>query len=286
MNSKRKLTLKFVFTLVMLGGLLALSIGHEVAAQADIAATEKDDSEQLQKAFKKAAEEFDVPYRILMAVSYNQTRWHHHNGQPSTSGGYGIMHLTQINQSLMYDARGKGNIDNWSNPGETVNGNTLEKAAELLDVKPDVLKMSRSENIRGGAALLKFYAEEINGELPDNVADWYTAVARYNNSENERLAYDFADQVYATIQEGAELSVEGQHVILHAKNVKPNRTAAPLLYFDGSYKNTGSVDCPVGLGCEYIPAAYEQYSGSIRDYGNYDLANRPEDGLDIRYIVI
>jgi len=46
------------------------------------------------------------------------------------------------------------------------------------------------------------------------------------------------------------------------------------------------LDCPEDLVCEDIPAAYEARSEKMGDYGNYDLANRPSDGLDIRYIVI
>ena len=47
----------------------------------------------------------------------------------------------------------------------------------------------------------------------------------------------------------------------------------------------GNVDCPPGLGCESLPAPYEQYGDTPGAYGNHDLANRPSD-LDIDYIVI
>jgi hypothetical protein len=50
-------------------------------------------------------------------------------------------------------------------------------------------------------------------------------------------------------------------------------------------KATG-VDCPRGLDCRYVPAAYQQNSSDPSDYGNYDLANREGDGLDIRFVVI
>src|SRR5699024_9184442 len=169
---------------------------------------------------------------------------------------------------------------------ETPEGNTLEKASELLDVDPEVLKTDASENIRGGAALLAQYAKETNGELPDDTADWYGAVMKYSQSDSEAIATDFADRVYTTMAEGVEQTVDHQHVILHAENVEPNRESASSLDLESEDHNEGDVDCPDGLDCEYIPAAYEQFSDSIRDYGNYDLANRPEDGLDIRYIVI
>ena len=46
------------------------------------------------------------------------------------------------------------------------------------------------------------------------------------------------------------------------------------------------VECPPGLDCQFLPAAYAQNSADAGDYGNYDLANRPDDGLAIRYVVV
>ena len=45
-------------------------------------------------------------------------------------------------------------------------------------------------------------------------------------------------------------------------------------------------ECPRSLRCDFVPAAYAQNSSDPGDYGNYDLANRPSDGLAIRYVVI
>jgi N-acetyl-anhydromuramyl-L-alanine amidase AmpD len=50
-------------------------------------------------------------------------------------------------------------------------------------------------------------------------------------------------------------------------------------------KKSGA-DCPNGLACRFAPAAYQQNSADPGDYGNYDLANRPHDGLAVRYVVI
>src|SRR4051812_17013575 len=50
-------------------------------------------------------------------------------------------------------------------------------------------------------------------------------------------------------------------------------------------KSSGA-ECPSGLHCNFAPAAYAQNSADPGDYGNYDLANRPADGLAVRYIVI
>ena len=44
-------------------------------------------------------------------------------------------------------------------------------------------------------------------------------------------------------------------------------------------------ECPNGLACLVAPAAYQQNSADASDYGNYDLANRPADGLAFRFVV-
>src|ERR1044071_8194737 len=45
-------------------------------------------------------------------------------------------------------------------------------------------------------------------------------------------------------------------------------------------------ECPHGLHCNFVAAAYQQNSADPGDYGNYDLANRPDDGLSIRFVVV
>jgi hypothetical protein len=50
-------------------------------------------------------------------------------------------------------------------------------------------------------------------------------------------------------------------------------------------RTQAGVECPPGLGCQFLPAAYAENS-SPSDYGNYDLAGRPADGLAIRYVVV
>jgi N-acetyl-anhydromuramyl-L-alanine amidase AmpD len=49
---------------------------------------------------------------------------------------------------------------------------------------------------------------------------------------------------------------------------------------------TSGAECPPGLKCQFLPAAYAQNSASPYDYGNYDLADRPADGLAVRYVVV
>lgn len=64
--------------------------------------------------------------------------------------------------------------------------------------------------------------------------------------------------------------------------------AAPAASASQHLRNAGltGAECPNGLACRVVPAAYEQNSADPGDYGNYDLAARPSDGLAIRYVVI
>ncbi|MGW3805717.1 hypothetical protein [Micromonospora sp. NPDC005113] len=47
-----------------------------------------------QQQYAAAATEYGVPADVLLGVSYLESRWDSNAGTPSTSGGYGPMHLT------------------------------------------------------------------------------------------------------------------------------------------------------------------------------------------------
>ncbi|MFD0696765.1 N-acetylmuramoyl-L-alanine amidase [Paenibacillus sp. GCM10027628] len=242
-------------------------------------------TDSLQEAFASAAKEFGVPVSILMSVSYNLSRWEHHNGQPSTSGGYGIMHLTDFTQREKNDEKGNGDEDKTSASLNDPNLHTLSAAAQLLKVDPELLKRDPASNIRGGAALLAKYAQETLGKLPVAESDWYGAVAKYSGSSESAAALDFANGVYETIQQGmARKTPEGQQVELSSKEVKPNLESAKTLHLRETKPD--AAECPRNLDCRFIPAAYQQNGNNPTDYSNYDLADRPKFGPDIRYIII
>src|SRR2546429_5698423 len=44
--------------------------------------------------FAAAAQRYGVPASVLLGVSYLESRWDAHQGEPSTDGGYGPMNLT------------------------------------------------------------------------------------------------------------------------------------------------------------------------------------------------
>ncbi|MFD2618634.1 N-acetylmuramoyl-L-alanine amidase [Terrilactibacillus laevilacticus] len=237
----------------------------------------------LQGAFEHASKEFHVPVNILMSVAYNETRWEQHDGRPSTSGGYGVMHLTQVNQIPAKEAKGDGSQHTIKTTDQHLH--TLDKAAKLLGVDANELKSDPEQNIRAGAALLADYEKQTFGKLSDKLADWYGAIVMYSESDNALTATGFADQVYATIQKGVENSnSDGQHLKITSVNVEPNKKTANSLHLEKPQET--NVDAPKGLNSQFIPALYKQLSSDPGDYGNYDLANRPYDSLDIRYIVI
>ncbi|MTT31785.1 N-acetylmuramoyl-L-alanine amidase [Terrilactibacillus sp. BCM23-1] len=249
-----------------------------------VSAKEAGNQNSLQASFVKASKEYHVPLSILMSVAYNETRWEQHGGEPSTSGGYGVMHLTQVNRLPAEDAKGDGNQPSSDKSTEKYL-HTLDKAATLLGAQTNDLKKDPDLNIRGGAAILAEYEKQTYGKISDNPADWYGAIAMYSESDNELTATGFADQVYATIQKGVEKNTSGgEHLKLTSEDIKPNKKTANSLQLKKT-KET-NVDCPNGVDCQFIPALYQAFSSSPGDYGNYDLANRPYDGLNIRYIVI
>ena len=81
---------------------LVAALGLAVCALAvapDPAAAGAPEPGALQQAFAAAAREFHIPESVLLAVSYNESRWESHAG-PSTGGGYGVMHLVDLGRGL------------------------------------------------------------------------------------------------------------------------------------------------------------------------------------------
>lgn len=160
---------------------------------------------QLQDDFASAAREFKVPEEILLSVSYNVSLFEQHDGKPSVSGGYGLMHLTDVDPAKLRrngkDEAARLTVKEVSqNPGL----HTLKTAAALLGEGPERLKQDPRQNIRGAAALLAQYARQTTGEVPSEIGDWYGAVAKYSGSSEADVALDFADQVFDTINQGVE----------------------------------------------------------------------------------
>lgn len=272
----------------------------------------------LQSQFEDAAQEFDVPQSVLMAVSYRQTRWETHDGLPSTTGAYNVMGLTQVNPDDIehghaddhaddhrlehLNRSGDPNVEKHFDAGKALKNlpeesvdtddprlHTLDEAAELIDASADSLKDNSKDNIRAGAALLAEYQREATGSLPDDPGKWYAAVARFSQSPDTKGAQLFAKRVFESIKTGERrTTVDGQTVSLPADpTIEPVKPAKqPLAMTNVATTAVPTPDCPSGLNCNFIPAGYKQNSATADDYGNYNEATRPEGGYDIRYIAI
>lgn len=243
------------------------------------AQAQTDPAAQRQRDFAAAAREFGVPENILLGVSYLESRWDTNAGTPSTSAGYGPMHLTDLRAAGVAtshhdegteDPRGddaRPALHPQAGPAAPPPSlQTVDQAARLLGTDAQTLRTNPAQNIRGGAALLAKYNTGNN---------WYDAVARYSGSAGD-AARTFADEVFDTVKAGtARTTDDGQQVTL---NATPD-LAVPQ-HADG---NPANVECPKRVTCESVPAPYQELPGN--DYGNHDLANRPES-QKIDHIVI
>jgi len=205
----------------------------------------------LNKAFQDAATEFGIPRDLLVTIAYAETHFNGHNGSPSSDNGYGVMHLVANRQAQ-----------------------TLEAAAKLTGVDVEVLKKDMTENIRGGAALLRAYADEQGVKDRQDLAAWYKVVARYSNSSDMSVARLYADQVYNLLNNGfSGASPQGEVITVTAQEVEVRR---------GNYETVTPLSSPDYLtnAMDYGPALW-----APADPGNYTVSDR-ESAFPINYVVI
>lgn len=265
------------------------------------------DTADRQQQYAAAADQYGVPQSVLLGVSYLESRWDTHAGQPSTSGGYGPMHLTDAEQvastpsSAHVDAdedpRGDDSRPLTLDPAVAAapSGDvlpqaslqTVDAAAALTGIPVETLRTDAAANIRGGAALLASYQQNLGGPVGagSDPAAWYGAVARYSGADTEDAAAAFADEVYDQLGQGANRTTDdGQRVTLASTAVSPDESGLHKLGLRRAERPDG-LECPVRLACEWVPAPYEQLSDAPGDYGNHDLGNRPAQ-QKIEYIII
>jgi hypothetical protein len=266
-------------TLTLAVGVVAPAVGANAASSPELAVASVADSRQ--DVYARAAQEFGVPESVLLAVSYLETRWDVHARQPSRAGGYGPMHLTDLAAAVAF-ARGDSARPSTSTAPTSPALGTVALASRLTGIAEARLRTDPTANIRGGAAVLAEYQRQLGAATTDDPAEWYGAIARYSGAKDEASAQAFADEAYSILAEGARRTTDdGQPIALSPHAVQPNRAWLGRL---GLTKAAGGdVECPRSIGCEWIPAPYEDLGDG--DYGNHDLADRPHS-QKIRYIVI
>ncbi|MCM2417776.1 N-acetylmuramoyl-L-alanine amidase [Streptomyces sp. RKAG293] len=296
----------------LIAGSVAAIGTFALANPSDSAAPPVDPAAGLQREFADAAQEFHVPQSVLMAVSYHLTRWETHQGRPSTAGNYNVMGLTQVTAEDVEEPTRAERLSHLNMSGDparmkkfnatrALRGgddrtdtsdprlHTLDAAAELTGESAGSLRTDREESVRGGAALLAKYEKEAAGSLPDDPGRWYAAVARYSQAPDAKGAQLFTQRVFQTINRGgSRVTSDGQRVTLPADpSVTPVKPAKLTLAATFASTAVAPVpECPSGLNCDFRAAAFQKNGTDPADYGNYDVTNRPADGVDIRYIVI
>ncbi|MEV5494406.1 N-acetylmuramoyl-L-alanine amidase [Nonomuraea fuscirosea] len=193
--------------------------------------------------FAAAAREFGVPESVLLGVAYLESRWDANGGRPSTSGGYGPMHLIDAfpadalgHGHLIGDALGDPRGDDARPMSRTLADHgalrtapgpapltTLPEAGRLAGVQPARLRTDPAANIRAGAALLASYQDRPSSDP----ADWYEAVAKYAGTDDAVAAGAFADEVFAVMREGVRRRTDdGYFVRLDPVDVAPGGKSA------------------------------------------------------------
>ncbi|WP_335981043.1 N-acetylmuramoyl-L-alanine amidase [Streptomyces sp. CA2R106] len=229
-----------------------------------------------QQDFAYAAHESKVPESVLMAVAYQESQWDVHQGH-NTSGGYGPMSLTDVTASMLADGgSGAAGRSDLSAMAADPSLHTLTAAAKLIDAPAADVRTDRRTNIRAAAALLASYEKKLQGDTPADPAKWYAAVARYSGSTDQAAASAFADRVFTTMKSGAHrTTTQGQQVELASQpSLRGDTGGLSALHL--KHTSTSDSDCPAQLDCQSAPAAT----------ANYQVANRPADGMKIDYIVI
>jgi hypothetical protein len=134
-----------------------------------------------------AAAEYGVPEELLLAMGYVNTRWESY-ATPSIDGGWGVMHLVQ-------------------NESE----DTLGEVSRLTGIPADQLRSVRSQNLRGGAALLA--ANGGGGASHADLDSWYDAVSAVGGGAL------YANQVYDALGSGATATIsDGETVSLQPRS--------------------------------------------------------------------
>ncbi|MFF8694734.1 N-acetylmuramoyl-L-alanine amidase [Streptomyces sp. NPDC015144] len=160
------------------------------------------DGHPMERAFERAAAEYDVPRDLLAAVGYGETHLDGHSGRPSQANGYGVMHLV-------------------SNPADR----TLERAAALTGAPLARLRTDTGTNILGGAAVLRAHADKLGLDARDrdDIDAWYPVVAAYGGARGQAAAL-YADTVYTFLADGITADVPGgERITVTSRPVAPRK---------------------------------------------------------------
>lgn len=184
-------------------GLAGAALVAGSATSAGRAFAQEGSAGPLRQEFDRAAEEYNVSVKVLLAMGYVNTRWEmpppqtnaYDPGESEGRGTYGIMALVR-------------------NPST----DTLGEAADLTGIPEGDLQTDRAANILGGAALLAEASETVPNSLAD-LTESLTAVRDGLRGSSAVAGVGggdlYLEQVIDTLRSGASATLgSGERVTL------------------------------------------------------------------------
>ncbi|MES2640269.1 MAG: MopE-related protein [Myxococcota bacterium] len=200
-------------------------------------APEQAPAARLDDAFAAAAETYDVPVEVLIAVSHEVSRFDQRGGEPNRERGVGVMNLREAGAFP-----------------------SLSVAAALSGASEEALRVSAAASIIGAAALLRAEADAAadahgGAHAEGSLEAFYPVVAAYSGAPDPVVAEDFAARVYDTIQWGlAAQAPTGETLVI-------DPTALP-------WRSDRVVVMGSGLIDQSAPACGSNYSSASRGAGD------------------
>ena len=251
-----------------------------------------------QAVFDRAAERSGVPASVLLGVSFMESRWDDHDGAPSTSAGYGPMHLTSpdghrggartstrwaratASSAATVQPAGDARADRQGRAEHARQGRRRSPASARSGCRTDAVA-----NVCGGAAVLADYQREAGGARGPR-----RLVGRRRALQRGRRPGHRAAVRQAGLRDHPRR--QGPHHQRRAAGrcCAPTRrpaSTAPAVAQSGAAarRRESDADCPAGLGCEWLPAPYEHVRQTPATTATTTWPTGQET-CDIDYIII
>lgn len=137
---------------------------------------------EMERAFRAAADETEVPRDLLAALAFTESRLDGRAGLADEHGHVGVMGLRSDDAAEL--------------------GPTLAEAAELTGVTQEALVADTSLQVLGAAEILRAYAIEDFGSAPDDLQGWWPIIERFSGSDDDAVAAEYANDVFRSIETG------------------------------------------------------------------------------------
>ncbi len=197
--------------------------------------------------FEKAAEKYDVPLPLLLALGYFGSHFENRGDAPTIEGGYGVMALRDNNR---YHA------------------DSLGEASALTKSNKDRIRVQPASNIDAAAAILSAYADQMKIDRSKGLEAWLQPVIKYAGLD-EDYSRMFAMEIFDKLAKGLDY-VNSQGEIfkfdpqdiggvslakLEPSNAKMVKDAAPLMQRP-DYVGASSSNQMSAMTAQYGPATW------------------------------